>query len=161
MLNLRATKSFILISCLTPVSSLFPIQSVSAADTTDKEKLPCRIQISSPHISSNIFRKTGLRAVKVNAFSICNVPQSNVTLTVEIWKNGIFSNHFVFKTITRSVGTTSPGRKIPNYNTFKVCISFESTTYYGVAHSKTFINFKWQYARDTFSIKNKPLKCGT
>ena len=58
--------------------------AVAAADEPKKPKPPCRLQISDAHLSTSLLEKQGLRAVKVNASSICNVPQSNVTITVEI-----------------------------------------------------------------------------
>jgi hypothetical protein len=138
----------------------FPEASV-AVETIKKPKAPCRIQISQAHISSSVFEKLGFRAVKVNAFSKCNVPQSQVTLTVEIWKEGKFGNIRVARTVTKSPGITYPGRNVENFNTWQRCKTYTDSSYFGVAYSKAFIQGKWQYARDTYSLKIKPLACGT
>ncbi|MBC7463512.1 MAG: hypothetical protein H7227_04535 [Actinobacteria bacterium] len=99
--------------------------------------------------------------MKVNASSICNVPQSNVTLTVEIWKTGTLGNHFVWKSVVLSSGTTLPKSQVNNFKTFRVCIDKVSTSYYGVAYSRAFIAGKWQFARHVLSTKIIPLECGT
>jgi hypothetical protein len=99
--------------------------------------------------------------VKVNAFSKCNVPQSKVTLTVEIWKRGKFTNTQVASTVVKSPGVTLPGRKVENLETLRRCKTFDETKYFGVASAKAFIQGKWQYARDTYSLEIESLKCGT
>ena len=70
---------------------LVAIQPISVAHAVQK-KAPCRLEVDSAHLSTDIFEKFRFQAVKVNASSICNVPQSNVTITVEIWKNGLNGN---------------------------------------------------------------------
>ena len=124
-------------------------------------KLPCRIEVSNAHISKDVWIKTGKRAVKVDAFSTCHLPQSRVTLTVELWKTGQPFNHFVFKTITRSPGVTSPRVRVENFNTYIFCKNRDLTFWYGVAYSKAFIGGKWQFARHVLSQKIEPIECGT
>jgi len=102
-----------------------------------------------------------IRAVKVNASSICNIPQTDVSITVEIWKRGFLGNHFVWKKTIRSLGTTNPGSKIKNFVTFRKCVDETPNYYYGVSYSKALIGGKWQYARHILSNKIIPLKCGT
>jgi hypothetical protein len=124
-------------------------------------KSPCRIEVSIAHISKYILLKTGKQAVKVDAFSKCNVAQSKVTLTVELWKVGSFGNHLVVLRAKRSPGVTLPGRQVENFNTFVFCKNNELTNYYGVAYSKAFIAGKWQFARHVLSRKTTPIECGT
>lgn len=132
---------------------------VNSSATTAKS--PCRIEVSIAHISKYIFLKTGKQAIKVDAFSKCNVAQSKVTLTVELWKVGSFGNHLVVLRAKRSPGVTLPGRQVENFNTFVFCKNNELTNYYGVAYSKAFIAGKWQFARHVLSRKITPLECGT
>ena len=124
-------------------------------------KLPCRIEISIAHISKDLWVKTGKRAVKVDAFSRCHSPQSKVTLTVELWKTGEFLNHFVYSTVKRSIGITSPRDQVENFDTYVYCKNRETTSYYGIAYSKAFIEGKWQYARHVLSRIINPIDCGT
>lgn len=124
-------------------------------------KPPCRLQIGLAHLSTNLFEKSKIRAVKVNTSSICNVSQSNVSITVEIWKTGLLGNHLVAKKTINSPGTTRPGAQVANFETYRICKNSLPTEYYGVSYSKALIAGKWQYARHTFSETIRTLKCGT
>jgi hypothetical protein len=132
-----------------------------AAEPSKKPKPPCRIQISHAHISDWILKNKGFRAVKVDAFSRCNIPQSRVTLTVEIWKKGAFGKIEVARSVVKSPGVTYPGRDVENFRTWRRCKSLKVTEYYGVAYAKAFIQGKWQIASDTYSLEIEPLACGT
>jgi hypothetical protein len=156
----KTTKTFLSLITFLSVTAADPSHSY-AADPSKQPKPPCRIQIGKAHISSWAFAKFGYRAVKVNAFSKCNVPQSKVTLTVEIWKRGKFTNTQVASTVVKSPGVTLPGRKVENLETLRRCKTFDETKYFGVASAKAFIQGKWQYARDTYSLEIESLKCGT
>jgi len=136
-------------------------QASQVVEPSKKPKPPCRIQISQAHISRSVLETNGYRAVKVDAFSKCNLPQSKVTLTVEIWKKGTFGSVRVARTVTRSPGTTSVGKNVENFNTWRRCISFTDSSYFGIAYAKAFIQGKWQFAKDTYSLDIKPLACGT
>jgi hypothetical protein len=144
---------------ITVISIAIFVYPVYSNATTAKS--PCRIEVSIAHISKDVLAKTGRRAVKVDAFSKCNVAQSKVTLTVELWKVDSFGNHLVVLRAKRSPGVTLPGRQVENFNTFVFCKNNELTNYYGVAYSKAFIAGKWQFARHVLSRKITPLECGT
>lgn len=156
----KITKTILSLITVVAVIAAAPSYS-NAADPSKKPKPPCRIQIGKAHISSWALAKFGYRAVKVNAFSQCNVPQSKVTLTVEIWKIGKFTNTRVASTVIKSPGVTLPGRKVENLDTLRRCETFDETQYYGIASAKAFIQGKWQYARDTYSLDIESLACGT
>lgn len=140
---------------------LIPTTAKAATGEPNEPKAPCRLQISNAHISTYLIEKSGVRAVKVNASSICNVPQSNVTITVELWKTGLLGNHLVRRRTTHSAGTTFPNSRVDNFLTFKRCTDRDPTQYFGIAYSKAFIAGKWQYARHTQTKKIIPLNCGT
>jgi len=97
----------------------------------------------------------------VDAFSRCLSPQSKVTLTVELWKTGEFLNHFVYSTVKRSIGITSPRDQVENFDTYVYCKNRKTTSYYGIAYSKAFIEGIWQYARHVLSRIINPIDCGT
>jgi hypothetical protein len=101
------------------------------------------------------------RFVKVNARSICNVPQERVMLTVEIHKTGSLVDHLVASHITNPTSPKSSGLKVENLETSGICVSSQSTNYYGIAYSKAIIQGKWQYAGKTRSPRTETLKCGT
>jgi hypothetical protein len=146
---------------LTILSFLSAPNGLAATDTPKESKPPCRLQISNAHISTYLIEKSGVRAVKVNASSICNLPQSNVTVTVELWKTGILGNHLLRRRTFYSAGTTLPNSRVNNFLTFKRCKDRDPTQYFGIAYSKAFIAGRWQYARHTQSKKIIPLNCGT
>lgn len=144
------------------IISLINMNSALGSQSGTKElKPPCRLQIGIAHISTDLFEKFRILAVKVNASSICNVPQTNVTITVEIWKKGLLGNHFVWKKTINSLGTTYPGSQVNNSSTYMRCKDKTPTYYYGVSYSKALIDGKWQYARHVLSKETPPLMCGT
>lgn len=149
--------SALLTTSILIATTFFGVQATKA----DSPKLPCRIEISIAHISKHIWITTGRRAVKVDAFSRCHLPQSKVTLTVELWKTGQLLNHFVFSTVKRSPGVTYSGDRVVNFDTYVYCKNRELTSYYGIAYSKAFIDGKWQYARHVLSRIINPIHCGT
>jgi hypothetical protein len=156
----KLKKLLVLVIPIAAITAIAPSVS-NSAELSVRPKPPCRIQIGQPHISSWALAKYGHRAVKVNAFSKCNVPQSKVTLTVEIWKEATFGNTLVARTVVKSPRVTPPGGKVENLKTLRRCESYEETKYYGIAYAKAFIQGKWQIARDTYSLNIKPLACGT
>jgi len=129
--------------------------------TLNEPKAPCRLQVGIAHLSTDLYEKLRIRAVKVNASSICNVAQANVTITVEIWKTGMLGNHLVRARTIRSPGTTFPGSRVNNFSTYSNCRDKAPTNYFGAAYSKALIDGKWQYARHILSKKIILLKCGT
>jgi hypothetical protein len=154
-------KNLILIFISLFFSLGIPSLTANAEDSKNIPKPPCRIQIAHAHISKSVFLKYGVRAVKVNASSICNVPQSKVTFTVEIFKHGQFGPQLVARTVKRVPGVTYPGSKVDNFDTWRRCKTFKETRFFGKAYAKAFIQGKWQFASDTYSIELDPLKCGT
>ena len=68
--------------------------------STSEPKAPCRIQIHNPHISTYFSNKVGKAYVKIDAESVCNIPQSQVKLTVELYKIGKFGGQLVSSTTT-------------------------------------------------------------
>jgi hypothetical protein len=143
------------------IFSSFPNVALADQPTANERKAPCRLQIGVAHLSTDLFEKLRVRAVKVNASSICQVPQSEVTITVEIWKTGMLHDHLVWQKTIKSPGTTYPGTRVDNFSTFRKCRNQTPSNYYGVSYSKALIGGKWQYARHTLSQKTSLLKCGT
>jgi hypothetical protein len=135
--------------------------SYSSENKAREVKAPCRLEVEYAHISTSIFEKSKQMAVKVNAFSICNVPSSNVQITVQIWKTGRLSPIKVQQSIAKYRGVVPAGKKFSNKDTYTKCKDRTPTYYYGVAYAKALIAGKWQYARQTLSKEPKLLMCGT
>ncbi|MBI3430370.1 MAG: hypothetical protein HY050_10035 [Actinobacteria bacterium] len=140
---------------------LIAIPSNATAARPKAPKASCRIEIDNAHISTSLLTHRKIRYVKVNARSICNVPQQRVTLTVEIYKTGIFGNHFVKRFKTEENSPKSSGQRVDIKNAAVKCTNSESTSYFGIAYAKAIIQGKWQYAGRTLSKLIVPLKCGT
>jgi len=100
------TASISLISAVCMSSSILP--DVAGAVVTPP-KTKCFIEVQNAHISTSILEQQGRLAVKVNATSRCNVPQSNVTLTVKIFKEGLGVAHLVAQRSTRADNPKSQG----------------------------------------------------
>ena len=158
---MKKYRKFLALTSLVALNFVGFQQPSVANEPSKKPKPPCRIQISQAHISDWILKHRGFRAVKVDAYSRCNVPQSKVTLTVEIWKTATFGKIRVARSVVKNPGVTYPGRDVENFGTWRRCKSLKLTKYFGVAYAKAFIQGKWQFASDTYSLEIAPLTCGT
>ena len=142
----------------------FSIDSTPIFATMGEMKAPkasCRIEVDNAHISSSILKHRKTRFVKINARSICNLPQQRVLLTLEIYKTGIFDNHLVDRFQTNPIIASSSGLKVEISNAAVRCLNNKTTRYFGIAYSKAIIQGAWQYAGRTRSTYIVPLNCGT
>jgi len=135
--------------------------SLQMNDAWAVTKAACRIEVSDAHLSTQIFEQSGDKAVKVDAYLICDLPQSKVALTVELWKIGNFSNYKLAATTVNSPGTSLPGKRVNNFGTFLRCKNSRATRYFGIAYSMAYLDGKWQYAKHVQSKEIFPLPCGT
>lgn len=126
-----------------------------------KPKNPCRIEVSYPHISTNIDERQGIRAVKVNAYSICNRPHSRITLRVQLWKENKVFNELLIQTIAREPKLLPAGKRFYNESTFVPCLNFRETKFYGVAYGKAMIDGKWFFAQHKLEVDMPSIQCGT
>ena len=158
-LRLKLESTFIIVAITTLFSSL---QYANAASSSPKpSRPPCRIDIDNAHISKTIYHRVGVSVVIVKARSICNFPQQQVLLTVEIYKTELLGNQLITSSETKPLAPTSSGLIVFNNGTTKVCKTNALTHYYGIAYSKALIHGKWLYAGRTQSPKTVPLLCGT
>ena len=161
--NSKLKKHSILFFLVTVLGILQLVPNVSSAATPKPQeiKASCRIEIDNAHISASLLKNRKLKYVKVNARSICNVYQQRVTLTIEIYKTGKFSNRLVRSFRTKEGLPSSSGFIVKMNNAVVQCRNFRETAYYEVAYAKALINGKWQYAGRTRSNLIVPLTCGT
>ena len=154
----------ILIGALVAVFLVSPIGSAShSATPTQKPQSPkaiCRIEINDAHISTSILRNSGIRVVKVNAKSICNVRQEQVSLTLEIYKVGRYSNYLMHRSKTNPNSVKSAGLVVKIQDSKVLCVSSKASSYFGIAFAKAFIQGRWQYAGKTRSLNVIKLNCG-
>jgi hypothetical protein len=149
--------TIILIVSFALVSGQF--QSGAYAASPINPKAACRIEIDNAHISASLLKNRQLRFIKINARSICNVPQSQVTLSVEIHKTTTFGDRLV-RTFT-SKPSAIKQQSIEIKDAAILCTNNKKTRWYGIAYSKALIYDKWHYAGRTFSKLFISLECGT
>jgi hypothetical protein len=121
----------------------------------------CRIEIDNAHISTTMNKYQLGKFVKINARSVCNVSQSQVKLTLEIYKTGRFGSIFIAKFQTMPSDIGSVGLIVKINGALVTCKNNKKTTYFGIAYSKAMIAGSWQYAGRTRSPLNISLNCGT
>lgn len=155
-IRLSVVLALVLSSTLSPTSN-----SASPTTLPRTPKATCRIEVDDAHISTSILKNRGIRVVKVNAKSICNIRQERVTLTLEIYKVGKFSNYLMHRTQTNPDSPRSSGLIIRIQDSKVLCINSKSSSYFGIVFSKAFIQGKWQIAGNTRSANITKLNCGT
>ena len=161
------SNSFLRSVSLSVASTVFFILNFSAASYaatptpySRSPKATCRIEVDDAHISTSILRNSGIRVVKVNAKSICNIRQENVTLTLEIYKVGKFSNYLMHRSQTNPNSPKSSGLIVKIQDSKVLCVNSKASSYFGVVFSKAFIKGIWQYAGNTRSVNIVKLNCG-
>ena len=140
---------------------LFSIPSSAATVRPKTPRASCRIEIDNAHLSTHFKETMGVKAVKVNAQSICNVTQSEVKLTVQIYKVGSFRDYLISEKSTNPLRPTSFGTRVENQETFKRCSSNKKSSFYGVAFSEAIIAGQKFAAPPARSPKIVSLQCGT
>ena len=140
---------------------LFPIPSHAATAGPNAPRASCRIEIDNAHLSTHFKEAMGVKAVKVSARSICNVTQSNIKLTVQIYKVGFFRDYLISEKSTDPLRPTSYGTRVRNQETFRSCTSNRKSSFYGIAFSEAIIAGQKSAAPPTQSPKIVSLLCGT
>jgi hypothetical protein len=146
------------------ICALFLSPSVvanSATTVVTPPKTKCYIEIQNAHISTSILEQQGRLAVKVNAISKCNVPQSDVILTIKIFKEGLGAPHLVAQKSTEANSPKSKGFVVKNQFTFAYCRNTTKSKYYGVASAQATIRGKRYLTPPVWSEKSIELECGT
>ena len=154
-IRLSVVLALVLISTLSPTSN-----SASPTTLPRTPKATCRIEVDDAHISTSILKNRGIRVVKVNAKSICNVRQERVSLTLEIYKVGRYSNYLMHRSQTNPNSLKSAGLVVKIQDSKVLCVNSKASSYFGVAFAKAFIQGKWQYAGKTRSSNIIKLNCG-
>lgn len=129
--------------------------------TENRPKTQCNIRVDNVHLSKSIRAKKGFDAVKVSARSKCNVNMSNLSLTVELRKVGLFRNHLL-RVRTLEVSKVIPANfSITNKSTWLKCKNSQSSRYFGVAYAKALISEKTVFTPRVYSERTTILECGT
>ena len=153
-------RSVFVISILFISSLNTPSHSATPSVTPRLPKAQCRIEVHDAHISTSILKHQRVRVVKVNANSICNLQQYQVTLTLEIYKTGQFSDYFMHRAETDPSSPSSIGFIVSIQDAKVACINSTPSSYYGIVYAKALIQGKWHYAGRTRSAHIVKLNCG-
>ena len=127
----------------------------------NRPKTQCNIRVDNVHLSKSIRAKKGFDAVKVSARSKCNVKMSNLLLTVELRKVGLFRNHLL-RVRTLEIRKVIPSNfSVTNKSTWFKCKDTQSSRYFGVAYARALISEKTVFTPRVYSEKIAILPCGT
>lgn len=143
------------------ILSVILISNSLPALAENRPKTQCNIRVDNVHLSKSIRVKKGFDAVKVSARSKCNVNMSNLSLTVELRKVGLFRNHLL-RVRTLEVRKVIPANfSITNKSTWFKCKNHQSSRYFGVAYAKALISEKTVFTPRVYSERITILPCGT
>ena len=132
--------------------ALVPVGNVPAAVNPQ-----CVLHIANAHISTFLFKKHNIRAVKVNSQIKCRRVSMHLFLQTTLWKTGLIIPHKVAGPTTK---TAAKGNLIKNQKTWKQCKNRKSSTYYGTAFGRVVFQGH-TYTASAQSPKKVPLACGT
>jgi hypothetical protein len=124
-------------------------------------KPECRLQVDNAHISSTLLNRRNVTAVKVNVYSICNRLQTQVKITLRIYKTQRPADRYYGPFVNSQLGGRNSGLTVEMQDKFVICKNSIPTEWFGVAYAKAFIDGKWQYAGNTRSPKKEIIECGT
>ena len=127
----------------------------------NRPKTQCNIRVDNVHLSKSIRAKKGFDEVKVSARSKCNVNMSNLSLTVELRKVGLFRNHLLRVRTLEVSKVIPPNFSITAKSTWFKCKNNQSSRYFGVAYAKALISEKTVFTPRVYSERITTLPCGT
>jgi hypothetical protein len=152
---MKNRKIFAAFSSVSVVSGLLFAFSMNNSDDT-----LCKVHVGYPHLSTFFQKLNNSQVVKINAYSTCTKPHSDITLRVELWKEGVLLKRFVKGSVSNYPGVLRPNIKFYNKETFELCKSNRETKYFGKAFGKALIEGEWYTATHVVRIST-PVKCGT
>jgi hypothetical protein len=109
------------------------------------------------HISTFLFRRHNIRAVKVNAQVKCRRVSTKVHVDVTLWKTGLILPHKVAGPVSVNA---AKGNLLKNQKTWKQCKNRTMSTYYGTAFGSVVFRGV-TYSASLQTPKKVPLACGT
>ena len=134
---------------------LYGAQAIATRPVTN-----CSIEIGDAHISRNLFSTRGLIAVKVNAKSKCDKPIRNLVLTVEIYKEGLITNHRVSVHAISIKELIFANRIVKNQGAYVKCRTNKWTRYYGVAFAEALVEGRHMKTLPVRSENIERFQCG-
>lgn len=125
-------------------------------------KPPCRIDIEDAHLAMSGVGNKGVLSVKVKFSTVCEKPQSNVKIFLEIWKEGLWGFNHRVKAFPPVSFDYIPANKIQEVKDLSIpCKDWKPTKYYGVVYGVARIAGNIEYTRYGISKHSARLNCGT
>lgn len=151
-------------SATSPVSVALTRAGGASSDSAKAVNPECRLfymnQQGKPgglaHISSFLFHKHKIRAVKINAQISCRRVSMHLFLQVTLWKTGAIFPH---KVAGPTTATAAKGNQLKNQMTWKQCKNNTKTTYYGTAFGR--VVFQGVTYSNSLQSGKATLSCGT
>lgn len=108
------------------------------------------------HISTFLYKKHNIRAVKINAKIECRRVSMHLILRVTLWKTGAIFPH---KQAGPTQATAAKGNQLKNQMTWRQCKNKTKSTFYGTAFGS--VIFQGVTYSNSAQSKNATLECGT
>jgi hypothetical protein len=108
------------------------------------------------HISTFLYKKHNIRAVKINAKIQCRRVSMHVILRVTLWKTGAIFPH---KQAGPTQATAAKSNQLKNQMTWRQCKNTTKSTFYGTASGS--VVFQGVTYSNSLQSKNATLDCGT
>jgi hypothetical protein len=108
------------------------------------------------HISSFLYHKHNIRAVKINAKVQCRRVSMDLLVQVTLWKTGLISPH---KQAGPTTATAAKGNQLKNQMTWRECANTKKSTFYGTAYAS--VVFQGVKYSESLQSQNATLDCGT
>jgi hypothetical protein len=108
------------------------------------------------HISTFLYKKHNIRAVKINAKIQCRRVSMHLILRVTLWKTGFIFPH---KQAGPTQATAAKGNQLKNQMTWRQCKNTTKSTFYGTAFGS--VVFQGVTYSNSLQSKNATLDCGT
>lgn len=151
----------LLVASIILVGPIYEAQATQPSPSPAVKKPACRLEVEDAHISTTILKHRNLKVVKVNVYSICDILQSKVRITLSITKSQFPADHSYGPFFNDSKGFADNGLRVSLQDKFVVCTNDKLTQWFGTAYAKALIDGKWQYAGKTRSKNITTLRCGT
>ena len=110
------------------------------------------LAIDDPHMSDTVSN-----AVKVNArIQGCSFPADTMSLTVQLWKTGFFTDYLQRQTTANGANTGY----LANNDMYVKCTNTKTSTYYGTADGQIVLSGN-VYTASVYSVHTFTTSCGT
>ena len=122
----------------------------------------CRIDIEDAHLAMSGVGNSGVLSVKVKVSTVCEKPQTNVKIFLEIWKQGFWGFNHKVRAFTPVAFNYIPANVTKEIKDLSIpCRNWQATKYFGVVYGVARIGGNVEFTRYGISKHAPALNCGT